>query len=66
MRDPKGGRPPGLCRIVLKRDLRGRPVETAPFDISRVSHGKGLGAEDARLDALNRGRCNRPGDLDQK
>jgi hypothetical protein len=28
---PKGRAAPGLLRTVLKRDLRGRPVETAPF-----------------------------------
>ena len=28
---PKGRRPPGLLRTVLKRDLKGRPVKTAPF-----------------------------------
>jgi hypothetical protein len=28
---PKGGRPPGLLRTVLKRDLRERPVKTEPF-----------------------------------
>jgi hypothetical protein len=29
--DLKGGRPPSSLRTVLRHDLRGRPVETAPF-----------------------------------
>jgi hypothetical protein len=44
MHDPKGGRPPGLLRAILKRDLRGRPVETAPFSRRRPNSGDRLKA----------------------
>jgi outer membrane receptor for ferric coprogen and ferric-rhodotorulic acid len=36
----KGGRSPGLLRAVLKYDLRGRPVETAPFARRRQAQAR--------------------------